>query len=335
MKTDLAYINDTIEAEVEAEYSGQKPYRNTTPGKSVRMFGFDMPDEVTKLIQDADIIAKRSHVITQYRKNASELRVKLMAADIKPLAIIPHKAWTQICEDADLYRMIPDQQSTISLDQVNRVRELRHKGSGWCRTFGWFVGLVTAVAVIYTASCAGMWTSDFSWQVSIAITALVSGSLSAGIATFVALEKYNIKRNIAQYLKNKTWSQILADLSTSRLLVYGQIQARVQLPVPPIDVAQIVLKVHNANLKLRVAAEPDAIQIDGGLSKMFDTAINDLFAQEAAVRRDPILYITNGKDEYGHIIERDDYAVAIIAQYGDFPIEKEVVDKLIAQRTVL
>lgn len=102
--------------------------------------------------------------------------------------------------------------------------------------------------------------------------------------------------------------------------------AKVVLPAPPEDVAAILLKAKK--LKLNVAAVPEAIRFVQTPTELYDNATvdpKDEWARRQGyadykdwVKRDPIVFHDHGT------------ASAIIAQFGDFPIEKEVVDMVMA-----
>lgn len=102
--------------------------------------------------------------------------------------------------------------------------------------------------------------------------------------------------------------------------------ATLVLPNPPADVVEILIKAQSR--KLQVAAVADAIRLLESPSELVaHTAFTerDLWARAQGyadmadwVKRDPIVYTEEGT------------ATAIIAQFGEFPIEKQVVDFVVA-----
>lgn len=100
------------------------------------------------------------------------------------------------------------------------------------------------------------------------------------------------------------------------------------LPDPPEDVAATLRKAAGLNLQLKVAAVAEAISFVEKPSEIVRQSSKngkDLWAQAQGyadyadwVKRDPIVFA-----EFGG-------ATAIIAQFGDFPVEKEVVDKALS-----
>lgn len=71
-------------------------------------------------------------------------------------------------------------------------------------------------------------------------------------------------------------------------------------------------------MALNVAAVPEAIRFDQSISSIFFSHVIEQVRYEEALRRDPIVYVEQSP------------ATAILAQFGDFPIERELVDRVVA-----
>lgn len=105
--------------------------------------------------------------------------------------------------------------------------------------------------------------------------------------------------------------------------------ATLVLPDPPADVAATLLRAQS--LTLVVAAVPEAIRFVERPSELIALAHpRDAWARDQGyadyddwVRRDPIVFV------------ECETATAIIAQFGDFPIERETVDRAVAAHSVL
>lgn len=102
------------------------------------------------------------------------------------------------------------------------------------------------------------------------------------------------------------------------------------LPNPPQDVVETLLKVQKR--KLSVTAVPDAISFAETREQIWQGrgTPKDIWAREQGyedyadwVKRDPIIFTEEGN------------AAAIIAQFGDFPIEKELVDKVVNADSIM
>lgn len=131
-----------------------------------------------------------------------------------------------------------------------------------------------------------------------------------------------VKHNYVGFLK--------AMLPGQREPVHQSMIATLVLPQPPEDVAKTLLKARKRNLK--VAAVAEAISFAETPVQLYRAEIARQDAERAmleAIRRDPIIYTEEGT------------ASAIIAQFGDFPIEQEVVefvinsDNLISEKPTL
>lgn len=108
-------------------------------------------------------------------------------------------------------------------------------------------------------------------------------------------------------------------------------KATLILPDPPADVAAVLCKAQS--LSLKVAAVAGAIgfaEKPSELAKATNTNPKDLWAQQQGyadyadwVRRDPIIFTEH------------ESAVAVVAQFGEFPIEKRVVDTVVASGNLI
>lgn len=98
--------------------------------------------------------------------------------------------------------------------------------------------------------------------------------------------------------------------------------ATVILPQPPADVAAKLIATTNAGLKLKVAAEAGAIGFKESLGDLRKQALSEE-ARRIAAMADPIIYTEEGT------------ATAIIAQFGDFPIERAVVEAVVSSANLV
>lgn len=132
----------------------------------------------------------------------------------------------------------------------------------------------------------------------------------------------DIDRIVARYPKN-----FLENIFPGFVMpASGAFQATLVLPDPPKEVAGILLRVHE-KFAIKVAAVAEAIRLAETPSELWDASGHprDAWARAQGyedyadwVKRDPIIYVEDGN------------VTAIIAQFGDFPIEKETVDQVVA-----
>jgi hypothetical protein len=104
---------------------------------------------------------------------------------------------------------------------------------------------------------------------------------------------------------------------------YGAVSpiAHVLLPQPPQDVVEVILKADKASVKMHVAAVAEAIGFRETLPELREGTIKHNADEAGRIRRlmeEPFIYTNEGT------------ATAILAQFGEFPIEKEVVDMVVA-----
>jgi hypothetical protein len=101
----------------------------------------------------------------------------------------------------------------------------------------------------------------------------------------------------------------------------------IRLPTPPEDVVETLKKI--AVLPgIKVAAEPGAVGFSKSPTEIIAERMREEWeeeAREAARIRalDPIIYLEEGP------------AVAIVAQFGDFPMEKALVDAVVSRQISL
>jgi hypothetical protein len=127
------------------------------------------------------------------------------------------------------------------------------------------------------------------------------------------------------YVKKYTLGTILEEMATDRCFFEGN-NARIILPQAPADVIQTLIKVKA--LSPKTVAVPEAISFAGGagqvIADMYKGAnAKDEWARAQGyedykdwMRRDPIVFVEKGG------------VTAIVGQFGDFPIESELVDRV-------
>ncbi len=101
------------------------------------------------------------------------------------------------------------------------------------------------------------------------------------------------------------------------------LRAHVVLPQPPPEVVATLLAASAAGLHLLTAAVPDAIQFRETITDMRDRITALRAAEAARIAADPIVYTEHGS------------ATAILAQFGDFPVEREILDAVCATDNLL
>jgi hypothetical protein len=272
MPTSFEYIEEVMDRAVETAKANttlsdaQKAEANKKARRLIAGFRVHDEEEEKKVLDR--MIAERRSVIEKFIKDREDIRKNLASIDIKPLAICPTQAWSDICFRAGLYVFSPDRQNKVGFNAPDLIRKY--------------------------------------------------GSLSDG--------KINA-------LRKGDWKGFLDTAFPGRKEVRdaGYRTATLILPDPPADVARTLTTA--VKLKLKVAAVADAIsfiETPAEIVRLAKVDDRDLWAQARGyedfkdwVKRDPIVFYEHGT------------ATAIIAQFGDFPIEKEVVDGVIASNSLI
>ena len=261
-----------------------------------RIAGFLVFDEATERAALDKMIADRQADVEAFGVARTALSDKLQAAGVSPLAVVPTDAWAALCVQAKLFRMKPDKEGGIRVSRagLDAVEKLP---------------MAPAPAAVRGQEPKRRW-----WE-------------AAGVAELVAPEAP----------RGPDWASVLA------LLMPGYIEqpkttswkhspyggydhdawlgAHVVLPEAPVDVAATLIRAAGAGFALQTAAVADAIRFRETLGQL-RAGERALAADEArraeALRADPIIYT------------EADGATAIVAQFGDFPIEQAVVDTVVA-----
>lgn len=327
MQTTLERINDQVETKIAAVESGTE--FPVMPGmESESIAGFAIPEVLLRPRHEAAVTEMALKQISEYRRLAAELRVKLMEAGVVPLAILPAKAWYELCDRSGLYLLFPNKHGGVALnsDVVQRLRAESATLVDWC------VGVVVGFLVT-AASYASLSYSSMDASV-LATMALALGALAMWVgvrASCVLLKDRRFARNARDYLASRSWAEVLADLAPSRRIYGGNDwhQTKLELPAPPVSVAEILIRAQRGGLTLRIAAEADAVSFQGGVEKMLGDEYRRMLRAEEAIRRDPIVFIDYGGKQATYV---DNSAViAVIAQFGDFPIEQKVLNEVVGR----
>jgi len=335
-RTNLAYINTAVGAVLEKEV--QTPTLTTeaaaraAKARDIKLVaGLVVADDsaaAANRIREEALDARRAK-IGQFERDRQEVIEKLSKLGVAPRAVAPLAVWERLCDMHDLYRLSPDTNGRVFVQDGKALIARLEKwslvysvalwlGAGivaWTlcwklnlllRADDW--GLATWIALI----CAGVLTwgfavlSDGNGVVGLTYRALVGGLLRA--------YRFVPRRTLLRQYFPKRTSAVMQYSSAPRVTVI--------LPNPPEEVAARLLKVHA--LALEVAAVPEAIGFLETPAQVYREdlrASHDAYEEQMRARRellrDPIITHRHGK------------AVAIIDQYGDFPMEKKIVDQCV------
>lgn len=312
MKTNFAFIDECAEQAI----------ANYTPvtEEAVPLGGFMVPSE--KHRQENEQAAKNK--VASYVEDRATLKKKLAGIDIKPKAFLSRKMWDQICKESGLYQMTPERQTNKIMVSVPHSEI---EATGGLALILPILLLCYGLGLYY---CFGIWGAfGPDWKIAESIGALI-GSLATATLPAVLLSGLILSNleasnfSIWLYMKITSYEKQIANLFSDKTETgWTRTDAKVILPQPPEPVLQNLTKLFKlTDHEVSVAAVADAIAFEGGLKKIYSKGM----AEEKMRRQiaaDPIIYVRNGS------------AVAIIDQFGDFPIEKETVEKCMTAEFVL
>jgi hypothetical protein len=279
--------------------------------------GFDVEDEVPYAPQD---------VVQTFSQDAEALRASLSAAGITPLAVLPLVWWKQIVAKSKLLDFAPASNGTVAVRVTDHVTEIKN---GWTPYFA-FVGFSFALTLVAGAILLAA-DSSFNWSLSNFGIITLSLLWSMSLSSFLYWRKRARAEIVAGFYtamrggNNKLLFSILDTAGNS----YQTRNVGVTLPLPPANVVDILLKAERAQVKMRVAAVPEAVTLAQSPRQLIANGLRSEWEADALARReararawrefvnDPIIYVVHGS------------AVAVIAQFGNFPIEQRIVDEVV------
>lgn len=237
----------------------------------------------------------------------SKLQVvtRLRAADVEPIAVVPDEWWDAIVEKTGLLAFDTTKHYTFRLTNEMNSTLSRMKLFMAIATAAVFMTLFVTTACFFAPA-------GFAWR-PIGAALLLGIVPSTGVFLFSGFMIFTDLR-IARLLGR---TRVIRSLLKVR--EYGETGVGVSyaFPTPPADVADVLSRAEKAGIAIHVAAEPDAVSFDiNPIEYAAEGARARRVAMRAARMADPIVYVRLGS------------AVAIIAQFGDFPIEKRVIDEV-------
>lgn len=292
MTTNLATIEKTVSARLAAERENPPipaSVMEKAEAESRRtVAGFAVIDEARKLaVIERETAATRDDIrarVDGYVKHADELREILAARSIVPLAVLPRKAWFQICAAAGLIH--------LGANTTGRVR----------------LNIKRAEKRVYRMLDDDHVTSFFSRH---------------------KRKTEMTERDVDKFIGSLPWGDFLelvgdreefgcvhlteASIGGAESLLSEYIATGLVLPTPPADVLAILTAA--AELQPQTFAVAEAIGFTESLAALITRSRRELEQRRIAIERDPIVHVEHGT------------AAAIIAQFGDFPIELDAIDK--------
>lgn len=337
-----AVVESAVAGEIKAPRLSAAAEDVSNKARLKTVAGFVVTDEAAADERRNKALEQRREAAKTFRKDREILQKELAELEVTPLGFAPQKAWDYICHESGLYRLRFDKQGRT------RAKKPYHPSheSLWvipaglalivlaCAfTYGTTVGthwVATALGIgsdpaMFGAGVLGFAALMFSFMTLLLSDWTEGGALSYGVVNW--FERQTMKVRLA-FMDHKTQVKSVFPTGAS-LSNYSGMELAVTLPEPPADVAATILKLQGRD-DIEVVAEADAIAFTPPLKEQalgamsVDHAVRMAAAKErAALRADPIITIRKGS------------AVALVAQFGDFPIEEKVFSEAVATDHIL
>lgn len=334
-------VEDAISREKESPTITTKVMERAKRARAKIIAGLDVDDVAAG---EREIGAGRSDRlldVKNYERHRGYLNEELERAGVSPLAFLPKAAWNRICSEAGLYQLEPDSKGKI-LGNTKRLYEsyvLHYEDNRSILDNGLFSTLcfLGSLAPI-TSICVIMgWGWWHGWVLGIFL-GVISGIVAASVGDKVGSARAKANQLRIRNERKQIFDQLSHRDKVASLFGGGEIPPEdrmligITLAQPPIDVADILLTTRSFTLKVAIA--PEAIGFKRSFIQMFldDHArrckLDSSQGQDQAVLPlraglGPIVYIERGE------------AVAILAQFGEFPIEQSVIDQVVNSEHLL
>ncbi len=333
MRTNLAYIDTAALAAVDREAVQPSTVlvdRQAAQARHKVIAGVAVVDESAAEAARASAIAERKNAVSVFRKDRAQAEESLKSLGLTPMAIVPFNAWKRICTEADLFRLRPDLKSQIGIrvDGGFMLTRLLMRHLGWI--MWWSVSSIPIFAAYWYAD--SHIAPSYGHSDRVAGVTLVACVLIV-VAHFVMSCLYDgkpydyVRRHIVSTV---AWMRFGSRFSTEALKVLlpngtspslPDRWVHLVLPVAPAEVQNIVSKARG--MDLRVAAAPEAIDFRETPSQIFSRIEAENAERRRLLRADPIIYTVVGS------------AAVILAQYGEFPVEQMIVDRVMNSEHLL
>lgn len=338
----LAYVGPAVERAVEAQLQNPAPFVSIEGASRTRISGIDVLTD--------DPIANRRTRLKQYQDDANTLRNRLENAGVSHLAVLPTTAWNRIADNAELFRFQPKEDGSViaSMAPLEEATKRATLSVAWPPLS--FIGL--GVLVGYALMFAGIsYLADFSLMLTAALSLMgipVGGFIGGTIAQHFFYDDRNrlnpalIARAERRFLKSAlsvSKKDLLRLLFPKGEVNTTGVPIRIGLPPAPSEVQENLRAAKAAGFKLTLDTVADAIQLEQSPLSAYvehrsvhwereQVAFRES-QQERADRKkyeraimwdkllDPIVTTSHGS------------ATAIIVQYGEFPIEQAIIDRVL------
>ncbi|NTW13562.1 MAG: hypothetical protein HGA31_00835 [Candidatus Moranbacteria bacterium] len=346
---DIQYIGTAMDSALKQNAENprlsKETIRQIKEGSVRKVAGFHIRDKSSLQSTLHRASSRAAEQIDGFRRTCDKISVDMATRGLKPaLAFVSTKTWKRICDESGLYRFKPVEGLVkVSRQPLERMRSRAESLSSLLIRL-MVPAIVFAISwEIFTilppdakqggpkviAGILSILTGVIIWLIlSIVFDEDLASSLKERLASFCTILQIKMFSVLPNRLTFKGLFPDMEEAGDSNC-----ISAEIKLPDPPEDemndVATTILAAKDLGLK--VAAVPGAVTFVGGIQNALlrrETAdhairLSEIEKRREARRLDPIIY---------H--EREG-VVAIIAQFGNIPIEKKVVERIMNDRDII
>lgn len=262
------------------------------------------------------------------------VRKKLKMQSVEPIAVLPATAWGTLCDRTKLFRFVP-KENLVRIDDgimheaVVKVRDEEEllTEAAYSKLFKRLMLIAVACALPVIARFFFDWPPYGYWSIvafiaNLCVWANSCEKVSRGTHLLPRKGRVHemIKTLVERYtadgtLYERLWPKFKEPVEDGR---GRDLTIGIVLPTPPEDVVETLIRAERTRLPLQVAAVGEAIRLRHDVVSIFaEAGARQIEAELLAATHDPIIYVREGS------------AIAIVAQFGDFPIEQEVIREVV------
>ncbi|KND51792.1 MAG: hypothetical protein ABA06_00830 [Parcubacteria bacterium C7867-001] len=341
--TNLAYINEAVGKAVEKQIADPTPFVDTANAHR-RIAGIKVYDGA--VVERATETHRQA--LRAYQADEAAIKQKLETAGVSYLTVVPTTSWDAITKAAGLFRFEPNEHSAVRadtalLDQVvDDAKDAMENHAAIAGLIGAAAGVAVGIFLThYLAHWFMIWT-----VIDCVILAIVVGGLVGGIVNSMNFDGETQRPDVAKKFEYELLKRRMPKDPDARAKALWpnlveptgmSVSMKIELPEAPEDAQTNLLKAHEAKFKLTTYVVGGAIRlIDDPIRAFLDTrkgAYDKMKADAHAERERRRIERESGWDPI--VVTRHGSATAIIVQYGDFPIEQEVVDRVMNSKQLI
>lgn len=334
-KFDVA-VEEAVKAEEEAPRLTADAEAQLDTVGSVSIAGFEMYDRDAVEEARERAVAERREQAQRYKDDRTALQGALESCGVTALGYAPANAWDFICLASGLYRLRFGKSGKVGVDRVTS------EATRFFAAFGFYLVhlALIAYATMMLYEYQALWVTTPTIGYGVGAMAMFLFTLVAVLAEglWIPMMIDPIERIYVRYrLHRMSHEDVLKAMMPNGHSKSGPMELFITLPEPPAEVQTKLLKLqklpdvelnHRGDMVIETVVDAGAMsfnppledQIMGDLkAKQESTAevrrINRQMNLESLLNPDPIVAV------------RYRSAVALVDQFGDFPIEEAVMER--------